>query len=490
MSDRIPAVSLDSSQEGNTDSPSVHYVDGYVASKVYTRRVQGYFQRLRRWIAAPFLLGFLIMPWLQIDGRPAMLFDLSEQKFYVLWTSFWPQDGILLAWLLIIAAFWLFTITVWIGRVWCGFSCPQTIWTQIFIWIEDKCEGDRNRRIKLDESPWSLEKILRKGAKHGGWWLVSLVTGFTFIAYFYGASELLSDTVLFNASLQTWFWLLLFSGMTYLNAGWLREQVCKYMCPYSRIQSVMYDEDTFVVTYDQQRGEPRGASKGAASNTAASSAAKGDCVDCDWCVQVCPVDIDIRDGLQPECIACGLCIDACDKVMDKLQRPRGLIRFDSERHEANPAKGGVWDRLRRPRMVGYSLALMLMIGVFADTLATRVPLGVDVIRDRGVHLFRVRQGQVENVYTVKINNMEAQANLVALTVEEGSPYRIRGLTRIELEPGEVLTLPLRISAAQEDLSQSRSTIHLVAQIEGRPDTRAVQKTLFMSPAQKLTVAKN
>ncbi|MGH1374643.1 MAG: cytochrome c oxidase accessory protein CcoG [Cellvibrionaceae bacterium] len=475
MSDRIEAINVESLSDNTS---SVEYVDSYVSSKVYTRRIQGYFQRLRRRVAIPLLLLFVALPWFSIEGRPAMYFDLGAQKFHVLWITFWPQDGILLAWLLIIAAFLLFAVTVWIGRVWCGFSCPQTIWTQMFIWIEDFCEGDRNRRIKLDEAPWGVEKILRKSSKQSLWALASLVTGFSFIAYFYGPYELLHDTLWLEASLETYFWLSCFSLMTYLNAGYLREQVCKYMCPYSRIQSVMYDQDTLVVAYDHARGE------GAAGrgNSAAKSA-QGDCVDCSWCVQVCPVDIDIRDGLQPECIACGLCIDACDQVMDKLQRPRGLIRFESER-----VLGSAFSRLARPRMIGYSLALTLMIGVFAQTLLDRVPLGVDVIRDRGTHLYRERNGAVENVYTVKINNMETQINRVRLSIDEGAPYRLRGLKVIELEPGEVLTIPVRISAEKSQLLQSRSTIHLAAEIIGRPDTKTRQKTRFMAPAIKRSLA--
>ncbi len=475
MSDRIEAVDLGAVSR---QAPSVEYVDSYVASKVYTRKVQGIFQRLRRNIAIPLLLLFGALPWFSIEGRPAMYFDLGAQKFHVLWITFWPQDGILLAWLLIIAAFLLFAVTVWIGRVWCGFTCPQTVWTQMFIWIEDFCEGDRNRRMKLDEEPWGLEKILRKSAKQGLWGVASLATGFSFIAYFYGPYDLLLDVVRLDASLETYFWLFSFSFMTYLNAGYLREQVCKYMCPYSRIQSVMYDQDTLVVAYDQQRGEGVGG-----RGNRAKDPTQGDCVDCSWCVQVCPVDIDIRDGLQPECIACGLCIDACDQVMDKLQRPRGLIRFESER-----ALGAVLSRLARPRMIGYSLALTLMVAVFAQTLMSRVPLGVDVIRDRGAHLYRERNGAVENVYTVKINNMESQVNRVRLSIDEGAPYRLKGLVVIDLDPGEVFTLPMRISVAKNQLRHSRSTIHLAAEIVGRPDTKTRQKTRFMAPAIKQSLA--
>ncbi len=484
MSDRIHAINVSSSSD---DSSQVRYVDGYVSSKVYTRRIRGLFQRLRRRIAIPLVMLFVLTPWFTIDSRPAMLFDLSAQKFHVLWMTFWPQDGILLAWLLIIAAFLLFAVTVWIGRVWCGFSCPQTIWTQMFIWIEDKCEGDRNRRMKLDEMPWGWEKLRRKSATHSLWLLVSLVSSFTFVAYFYGPQDLLRDAVTFEASLETYFWLFTFTAMTYLNAGWLREQVCKYMCPYSRIQSVMYDSDTFVVAYDQERGEPRGAAvKGSmarSSDTGVESSASGDCVDCSWCVQVCPVDIDIREGLQPECIACGLCIDACDMVMEKVQKPSGLIRFQSEL-----VKGSIWSRLARPRMIGYSLALLLMMGVFSNTLLTRVPLGVDVIRDRGMHLYRVRNDQIENVYTVKIKNMETQINRVVLSVDEGAPYRLRSHKIIELDPGELLTLPIRITLPKDQVAYSQSTIHVVAEIVDRPDTRARQKTQFMAPATRLKLA--
>jgi cytochrome c oxidase accessory protein FixG len=384
-----------------SDEPSIRYVNLYESEdKVYIRKISGFYQSLRRYAGLPLIIGFLLMPWLVIDGRPAMLFDLPTRQFNILWVTFGPQDGMLLAWLLIISAFALFTVTTFMGRVWCGFTCPQTVWTLMFIWAEHFCEGDRNKRIKLDSSGWTLEKYCRKGGKYILWILISLVTGLTFVSYFFPIRELLSGLVpYFNDNgflvfdnATALFWTLFFAGMTYMNAGFLREQVCKYMCPYARFQSVMYDEDTLAVHYDAARGESRGARKAGEDY---KKQGKGDCIDCSWCVQVCPVDIDIRDGMQYECINCGLCVDACNAVMDKMEYPRGLIRFTSEDELNNGAT-----KFLRFRIVAYVAILMIVSGLFVYTIADRKPVTLDVSRDRGAQMYRIRSGQIQNVYTV------------------------------------------------------------------------------------------
>lgn len=518
MSSQIPLVQLpDESDAVHTVDPAkeVQYASLYGDSgKVYTRRIRGFYQRLRRNIAAPLLLGFFLLPWLRIDDRPAVLLDLGAQKFHIFWMTFWPQDGLLLTWLLMIAALGLFAVTALVGRVWCGFSCPQTIWTQMFIWIEDKCEGDRNKRIKLDARTWDTDKVLRKGSKHFLWLTLSLLTGVTFVIYFYGAHAFLADTVQLSVGWDTLFWSGFFSLATYLNAGWMREQMCKYICPYSRFQSVMYDEKTKAVAYDAQRGDSfvdlaTGATLQKASvnretfldandtlsgdSTIAmkrlprnakvdhKAAGMGDCIDCGWCVQVCPVDIDIRDGLQAECINCGLCVDACDSVMDRMSYERGLIRFASEEELSDEALTARAKKsyLPSPRLLGYSLVLLTMIGLFASQLLNRTQLDVGVLRDRGVHLYRLSHDKIENVYRLRLGNMSRETQRIEVSVLP--PYHLKGRRHATLDEGEVLSLPLRVTL-KKDLARAEKQMVIFRVRSLTDDTIGVDKAAsFISP---------
>ncbi|GAB3095437.1 cytochrome c oxidase accessory protein CcoG [Aestuariicella hydrocarbonica] len=480
MGDKIPTVE---EQAGD----DVRYRMLYDSSgRVYTRKISGFYQNIRRYTGLPLIVGFLLMPWLVIDDRPAMLFDLPARKFHILWMTFWPQDGMLLAWLLIIAAFTLFTVTVLVGRVWCGFTCPQTVWTLMFIWAEHFCEGDRNKMMKLDKQAWSLEKVARKGSKHFLWILIAFITGVTFVGYFTPIRELLlgfwpsiaeSGLVTFGISPVAAFWTLFFTFMTYMNAGWLREQVCKYMCPYARFQSVMYDTDTLAVHYDKSRGESRGPRK---PNEDYKAAGKGDCIDCSWCVQVCPVDIDIRDGLQYDCINCGLCVDACNQVMDKMGYEPGLIRYTSEDQLENGET-----HFLRPRLFGYIVAVLVMMTAFVYTVGTREPLSVDVIRDRGARLYRLSHDQVQNVYTVKINNMDRHAHSYDIAVEGDGDFRIRGYRPMELEEGEIFTLPVRVSIPKDQLKSSKNVINIIVTAKKDPTITAREKASFIGPSQGL-----
>jgi cytochrome c oxidase accessory protein FixG len=468
----------------SSSDSSVRYVDRYqAADKIYTRRVKGFYQRLRRYTGIPLLAAFLFIPWIQIDNRPAMLFDLSAQKFHIFWMTFWPQDGILLAWLLMIAAFLLFTVTVLVGRVWCGFTCPQTVWTLMYIWAEDKCEGDRNQRIKLDQQPWSLDKkgfnkLWRKSAKQSIWLLIALITGLTFVGYFYGIRDLVVDFATLKASGETYFWVAFFLLFTYLNAGWLREQVCKYMCPYARFQSVMYDDHTMLVTYDHLRGENRGARK---TNSDYQSQGLGDCIDCNWCVQVCPVDIDIRDGLQAECIDCGLCVDACNNVMDKMGYARGLIRFTTQ-DIINGGKKHIW----RPRFIGYLISSIVITGLFIGMTANRTPLSVDVVRDRGSHLFHLANQRVENVYTVKINNMDRGQQRYQISLKGNPAYQFKGMRTVTLEESEVLAVPIRVSIPRDKVERSNDSFFIVVTSLQQPEISAQQLTRFLAPLPATT----
>lgn len=471
--------------KNQSDSNEIQYVNLYESEgKVYTRKVSGFYQRLRRYTGIPLLLGFLLMPWLVIDGRPAMLFDIAERKYHILFVTFWPQDFMLLAWVLIIAAFALFTATVTVGRVWCGFTCPQTVWTLMFIWVEDFCEGDRNKRIKLDKAPMSAEKAMRKGSKHALWLLIAFITGATFIGYFYPIRDLLGgffpsfseEGLVWNTPPAAIFWTLLFTGFTYLNAGWLREQVCKYMCPYARFQGVMYDQDTVYVQYDQARGEKRGPRK-----TGEDYKAKGlgDCVDCSWCVQVCPVDIDIRDGAQYECINCGLCVDACDSIMEKMNYPKGLIRFTSE----DALKTGSTHFLR-PRLFGYFAIVLAMVGLLAYTIYNRSPIGVDVLRDRGAQMYRLQGKEVQNVYTIKINNMDRKAHRYTITLSGDLPYSLKNYRELTIDEGEIFTLPIRVVAPKKAMTSEKHELTVTLTAEDDPTITDSETTVFIGPAKR------
>src|SRR5688572_16335627 len=340
-------------------------------AKVYPREVQGRYARLRT-LSVWVLLGiFYLLPWLQWDGRQAVLFDLPARKFFILGLVFWPQDFIFLTWLLIIAALALFFFTAIGGRLWCGYACPQTVWTETFLWMERFAEGDRAARVKLDKAPWSARKLGRKSLKQFLWVTFALWTGFTFVGFFTPIHVLAGEVLTFTLGPWETFWILFYGFATYGNAGYLREQVCKYMCPYARFQGAMFDRDTLVITYDEQRGEPRGARR---RGTDPRAQGKGDCIDCTWCVQVCPTGIDIRQGLQIECIACAACIDVCDDVMDKMGSPRGLIRYTTQHaldHEPT--------RILRPRVLIYGALLTALIVGFVAAVALRSPVALDVI---------------------------------------------------------------------------------------------------------------
>ncbi|WOX06164.1 cytochrome c oxidase accessory protein CcoG [Microbulbifer pacificus] len=470
MSDRIPT------REEQDGDGEVRYRMLYESEdKVYIRHIRGVYTRIRKYTGLPLLLAFFFIPWINIDGHQAVHFDLPARQFHILWTTFGPQDGFLLAWLLIISAFALFAVTTWLGRVWCGFTCPQTVWTLMFIWAERVCEGDRSKRMKLDASPWNAEKVLRKSGTHLIWLLISLATALAFVGYFYGIRDLVVDLATFSAHPQGVFWVAFFTFATYMNAGFMREQVCKYMCPYARFQSVMYDKDTLAVYYDARRGEARGPRK---KNIDYKAQGMGDCIDCFWCVQVCPVDIDIRDGMQYECINCGLCVDACNSVMDKMEYPRGLIRFTSE-DELETGK----TNFARPRLFGYGLVLLLMIGAFAYAVSTRSPVQAEVLRDRGARMYRVSQGLVQNVYTVKINNMDQKPHEFSIHIEgrEGYDYSLRMQQGIVVNPGEVYSVPIRVSVPQQQLKKTKHDIEIVIQAKDAPELEDRHQTVFIGP---------
>ncbi|HEY7885065.1 MAG TPA: cytochrome c oxidase accessory protein CcoG, partial [Cellvibrionaceae bacterium] len=418
-------------------------------------------------------IGFVLMPWLVIDGRPAMLFDLPERQFHILWMTFWPHDAMYLAWLLIIAAFALFTVTVLVGRVWCGFTCPQTVWTQMFIWAEFLCEGDRNKRIKLDAAPWGPNKLARKTGKHSLWLIIALITALTFVGYFVPIRDLLLGLATIDIHPAAAFWVFFFTAATYMNAGFMREQVCKYMCPYARFQSVMYDSDTLTVFYDYLRGEKRGPRKPGEDYKAQGL---GDCIDCSWCVQVCPVDIDIRDGLQAECIDCGLCVDACNTVMDKMHYPRGLISFTTE-DTIQHGKTHVF----RPRLIAYAVVLLVMVSLFVANIVQRTPLGLEVLRDRGVRMYRISGTDVHNVYTLKIRNMDNRTHRYRVSAEGDYPFSVEGYRAMPVAPGDVFSIPVRVSLPREVLDSVETSVTLVLTAEDSAELTTRHSTSFIGP---------
>ncbi len=389
-----------------------------VRQKIYMRSVTGLFARWRLIFVGLTQLIFYTIPWLNWNDRQAVLFDLGARKFYIFGMVLWPQDVIYLTLLLLISALGLFLFTAVAGRLFCGYACPQTVYTEIFMWIERHTEGDRVARIRLDEAPWSVRKLRIKASKHALWLLIAGLTGFTFIGYFAPIRELGQALISFSFGPWQWFWFLFYSFATWGNAGFLREQVCKYMCPYARFQSVMVDPDTLVVTYDSARGEPRGARSRKVDHHAQGL---GDCVDCSICAQVCPTGIDIRQGLQYMCIGCGACVDACNQVMEKVAYPQGLIRYTSERGMLEKLSvQQVRRHLLRPRVLIYSALMLVLLAIFVTALATRTTLRVDVIRDRGMLGREVAGGMIENVYRLQMMNA-SEHSLVLSVSAEGLP---------------------------------------------------------------------
>jgi len=441
--------------------------------KIYPREMGGRFATLSK-IATTTLLGlFYLVPWLTWDDRQAILFDLPARKFYLLGLTLWPQDFPYLALLLVIAALSLFFFTALAGRLWCGFACPQTVWTEAFIWMEQFTEGTRSQRMKLDKAPWSLDKFRRKASKQFLWVTFSLWTGFTFVGFFAPIRELGHELLTFNAGGWQWFWALFYGFATYGNAGYMREQVCKYMCPYARFQSAMFDKDTLIISYDEKRGEPRGGRKRSVDPKVAGL---GDCIDCSLCVQVCPTGIDIRDGLQYECIACAACIDACDSVMDKMSYPRGLIRYTTEHALQNEQTHVI-----RPRMLVYATLLLVLIGSLVTSMALRTPIILDVIRDRNALYRELPNDIIENSYTIKLINQTNDAREFRLRVTGVDGIYLDGIAdTFTIDGGGVLSVPVR-ARAHRDNSRGVAKIDFIAESLDDSGDRRIEDSRFLGP---------
>ncbi len=450
-----------------------------IQQKIQPRAVHGVFANWR--IALVLLTQALYygLPWLQWNNRQAVLFDLAARKFYIFDLVFWPQDFVYLTGILILSALALFLFTAVAGRLWCGYACPQTVYTEIFMWVEEWLEGSHLARKKLDKSPWNTNKLRRRGLKHAAWLLIALWTGFTFVGYFTPIQTLAAETL--HANLGPWetFWILFYGFATWGNAGFMREQVCKYMCPYARFQSVMFDSDTLTVTYDTSLGEPRGPRS---KKTDYIAAGLGTCVDCNVCVQVCPTGIDIRNGMQYECIGCAACIDGCDQIMDKMGYPRGLIRYTTE----NVVKGlypdsGILRHVLRPRTLIYTVLMLAISSAFVYSLATRVPLRVDVVRDRATLSKETDEGMIENVYRLQLINKDAHAHRYTLQAQGIPGLQVVTTAReIAAAPLQTIELPVSLIADPVDLKGRSITVSFTIQAIDDPRIKDNVETKFFN----------
>jgi len=442
---------------------------------IHTRSFTGLFRTLRVVGAGFLFLAFFGTVWLNWGGRQAVLWDLAESKFHIFGATFWPQDFILLSALLIICAFGLFAITVFAGRVWCGYTCPQSSFTWLFMWCEKVTEGERNQRIKLQAAPWSLNKLARRSAKHTLWLGISVLTGLTFVGYFTPIRPLAAELLTWQMGGVSLFWVLFFTAATYINAGWLREAVCMHMCPYARFQSVMFDKDTLTISYDSARGEHRGPRK---REVTPAAVGLGDCIDCQLCVQVCPTGIDIRDGLQMECIGCAACIDACDSIMDKMGYARGLVSYTSE-HQLQGGK----THLLRPRLIGYSAVLLVMIAALVVALLERPMVSLDVTKDRG--MFRENaQGQIENIYSLKVINKTQQRQEYRVELLDAQGFQLQGKTEISLAPGGIVDVPVSVALLADKPASSSQTVRFKVSDVDEPWIYSAADSRFVAPLNR------
>ena len=450
--------------------------------RIYPRSVKGWFANWRWIMVWVTQIIFYGMPWLQWNGRQAVLFDLNERRFYIFSLVLHPQDLIYLTALLVISALALFFFTAVAGRLWCGYACPQTVYTEIFMWLERRIEGDRSARMRLDAAPWGMDKVLRKTGKQSAWIGFALVTGFSFVGYFTPVRELATELVQGAFSPWEWFWVLFYAGATYGNAGYMREQICKYMCPYARFQSALIDMDSLVIAYDTARGESRGARSRSADPKALGL---GDCIDCTLCVQVCPTGIDIRNGLQNECIACAACIDVCDDVMGKMGYAKGLIRYTSGNAMAQSLG---WRqmvrRVWRPRVLIYGALLLSTSTAFVASLSLRQGFSVDVIKDRGAQARIVEQGAIENVYRMQVMNASESPQNFEVSVSGLPGLALATPATLHVEPTGIGALPVRLTLPAEAAAglEGRSSpivFEIRAEVDGKLRTAREKSTFFV-----------
>ncbi|MBM5570573.1 MULTISPECIES: cytochrome c oxidase accessory protein CcoG [Deefgea] len=445
--------------------------------KIYPRWITGFWNNWRIFFVIATQLFFYCVPWLEINDRQALLFDLANRKFYIFSLVFLPQDFIYLTALLLLSAFGLFAWTTIGGRLWCGYACPQTVYTEIFLWIEKWVEGDRGARIKLDNAPLSARKIRLKATKHAIWVLFALWTGFTFVGFFTPIRELWGNLIVFALSGYEIFWILFYGFATYGNAGWMREQVCKYMCPYARFQSAMFDADTLIISYDKERGENRGSRKKGSDYKADGL---GDCIDCSMCVQVCPVGIDIRNGLQYECIGCAACIDACDEIMDKMNYPRGLVRYTTENAlEHKYPESDIIKKIKRPRVIMYAVVISIVLTVTISSLLMRQPIKLNIERDRVALVREAEDGNLENTFRLLIQNASEKDHVYLIRVEGLPEVKLIGKDSIELPSTVIDNLSVRVQVPPEHAKAGSHEIRFIVTAKDDPSQTVTEKATFI-----------
>lgn len=462
-----------------SEQDEAQYVSLYASQKkIYPRNISGYFKQWRWVMIWLTQIVFYATPWLTWNGRQSVLFDISAHQFYLFGLVLFPQDLIYLALLLIISALALFLFTAVAGRLWCGFTCPQSVYTEIFLWMERKVEGDSLARMRLDGAPMSVTKARKKLTKHALWIGFAMWTGFTFLGYFSPIRELMQHVLAFNLSHWETFWICFYGAATYGNAGFLREQVCKYMCPYARFQSAMFDDDTLIVSYDAKRGELR---SGRSRHVQASAQGLGDCIDCKLCVQVCPVGIDIRDGLQYECISCGLCVDACNSIMQKMEYPGNLIQFSTKHADTHQltAKQRI-RRMLRPRVIIYSALLLLVSAALVASLAYRPSFKVDVIRDRGVMARLLNDGQIENVYRLQLTNATESVETYQIKVVGLEGLQLSSNATVKVKATGEQSVPISLRLADGKVNAGMHAIQFEINALGSNE-RIVENSIFYVP---------
>jgi cytochrome c oxidase accessory protein FixG len=442
--------------------------------------------RAIKWAVLVATLGvYYAVPWIRwprAHGLPqqAVLVDVEHGRFWFFFIHLWAQEVYYLAGLLVMAALALFLATALFGRLWCGYACPQTVWTDLYIAVERLFEGDRNARLRLAKAPWGPGKLARKGGKHLVWIVIAMATGGAWVFYFRDAPQLWRDLWAGQASVSDYLWVGGLTASTYLLAGWMREQVCTYMCPWPRIQGAMLDTQSLQVTYRWDRGEPRGAHK-----KGDGWSGRGDCVECRQCVVACPMGIDIRNGLQLECINCALCIDACNVIMKRVGRPKGLIAFDTDAAVAARAQGQKPRyRLLRARTVYYGAALALTLGLTGWGLAHRADLALGVLKDRNPLFVRLKDGQVRDGYTLKLENRGVEPSVYAVRFQgpAGATVKAIGLgpdAKAAVDPGEVRALRVFVSvpAVSATAAEAPASFEIT---DLKTGARASRRTVFQS----------
>ncbi|MGV2872316.1 cytochrome c oxidase accessory protein CcoG [Colwellia sp. E150_009] len=439
---------------------------------IYVREQKGDYQKIRRLLSWILIFIFILLPFIQYNGQQAVLLDIAKQQFRFFSVTFWPQDFILLASIFMVGAFSLFFVTSWLGRVWCGFVCPQTVWTLAYVWVEHRVEGTRNQRIALDKQPMTFNKFHKKSIKHFLWLLMSFISASTFISYFIPVTQLYSNIIQLDCSAIVTFWLCFFTLCTYGNAGWLREKVCTDMCPYARFQAAMFDKSTLLVAYNKSRGEKRSPRK---LKDDPKALGLGDCVDCNLCVDVCPTGIDIRNGLQYECINCALCIDACDETMARFNYSKGLISFTSEQALSNEKS-----KRTNYKVIAYGLFTMIIFTLTTYWISTRIPLEASILRDRNM-LYRTNYlGIVENTYTLKILNKTQQDSHYKISVAGLENANLTLPKNLMVKAGVMREFPLTLSVDSEKMNQAIIDISFTIQSIEQPQVSLDKSMIFYS----------